>query len=1342
MKGNKMRNVRKRCRINDWKLVNRISGIFIIIFVSATLSTGQIVDKKQFQSYPLIFNLVWGGGCDWWQNQFDWNLTVYCDSIPVKRAQSAYGMKDSIYWSFTTDWNAGEPLNRLMTIPDEWYVRTASGAKISYSGTYLVDPTNYCPQVNGKRFNEKLADTLAVNANPTIWDGVNSDGTWAFPFLNLNDVDLDRNGVADYSETTHGSTAAARQSWICQTWAAGYYTMANRLRTKTGWTNKLLTYWTVKDTMGMHVFNGAGWENAPQNAPVTFDVSFPDAGLNGFNSGKQIFDAWNSVTSAPTPRMNYLSASMASEGSNANCPQPFWQHGQEWYRYMRWTLGMALITDAYYNIQDADASSGVLDHSASFYYDEFKSLLGKPITNGLYHIASNSVWVRFFDNGVVIQYAPASTAASSVTVTDAMISGLVGYSGPYYRMYSNQDTAWNNGSRFSSVNLTAVTPVRWHQGIGDAIILKKTQDTVICPIIVDNAYAGTTPGSSEAVLTNFSWDQGANGGTALDYNPTYNVGYRGSTNARWYRSHMAAAGNGSATAVYTPGINRTGYWRVYEWHGWAGETQSSYVEASNVPCRINYADGYKDTVINQRLNYGKWNLLGTFPYTPSGNKSLTITNNADGVVIADAFKWEWVPSSVPYVPTVPTTPTPSAPSDDTTGVSVTPTLMWSSSTGTDQYHLQVSTDSLFTSVVLNDSTLTAASRQTPTLEYKKTYNWRIAAKNSAGSSAYSTVYQFTTKNPVPSVPVLATPSNGATAVDLTPTLTWNAATGAERYRVQLATDSLFTSIVLNDSTITTTSRQVSTLEYQKLYYWRVAAINSTGSSTYSIPFRFTTKNGVPSAPILATPSNGATGVNLDPVLTWNAVAGATQYRLQVAIDSSFSTIIINDSTITTTSNQMSGLDYQQKYYWKVSAKNNNGTGQWSVTRNFTTIVAAPDVPTLSSPSDGTIDVVLNPVLNWNPVPNAVTYHVQVAVDSLFSSIVVNDSSLSSASRQLTSLLGSTIYYWHVKAKNGTGTSSFSVVLRFATQTQLVVNRSTIDFGNVAIGRSKTDSIMVKNNGSQSVSILSINQTSPQFSVSPQSGTIAPRDSMKVKVVFTPTDKASYSGITSLSITKVTDIETVVTKGSGIRPPKIRRTPSTVTMAMASTGVSRDSFRVYNEGDEELTISTAITTNPKITIFPTSGSVASNDSMTFYVSVENKKSTPDSGFVILVNNSDLMLDSAKIKITLVSGVDDPDGNPAQFTLYENYPNPFNPTTTISYNLIAEAKVVLKIYNVLGEEIRTLADEIQPQGMKTIAWNATDNNNNQVSSGMYFYRLEAVPIQAGESFAQVKKMLLLK
>ncbi len=94
-------------------------------------------------------------------------------------------------------------------------------------------------------------------------------------------------------------------------------------------------------------------------------------------------------------------------------------------------------------------------------------------------------------------------------------------------------------------------------------------------------------------------------------------------------------------------------------------------------------------------------------------------------------------------------------------------------------------------------------------------------------------------------------------------------------------------------------------------------------------------------------------------------------------------------------------------------------------------------------------------------------------------------------------------------------------------------------------------------------------------------------------------------------------------------------------------------------------------------------------------------------------------------------------PAVFSLAANYPNPFNPQTTIQYALPQAADVGLTVYNVLGQPIRTLVAEHQAAGRYAVEWDATNDSGQSVSSGMYFYRL-----QAGGDFLDIKKMLLLK
>ncbi|HRQ55409.1 MAG TPA: alpha-amylase family glycosyl hydrolase [Ignavibacteriaceae bacterium] len=104
----------------------------------------------------------------------------------------------------------------------------------------------------------------------------------------------------------------------------------------------------------------------------------------------------------------------------------------------------------------------------------------------------------------------------------------------------------------------------------------------------------------------------------------------------------------------------------------------------------------------------------------------------------------------------------------------------------------------------------------------------------------------------------------------------------------------------------------------------------------------------------------------------------------------------------------------------------------------------------------------------------------------------------------------------------------------------------------------------------------------------------------------------------------------------------------------------------------------------------------------------------------------------------------------FTLEQNYPNPFNPSTIISYSLpsvtlsgalptgrqVEGSRVILKIYDILGKEVKTLVNQEQSSGVYQVTWNGDDQLGNKVSTGVYFYKIDA-----GE-FIQTKKMLLIK
>ncbi|MEX2117426.1 MAG: FlgD immunoglobulin-like domain containing protein [Bacteroidota bacterium] len=98
-------------------------------------------------------------------------------------------------------------------------------------------------------------------------------------------------------------------------------------------------------------------------------------------------------------------------------------------------------------------------------------------------------------------------------------------------------------------------------------------------------------------------------------------------------------------------------------------------------------------------------------------------------------------------------------------------------------------------------------------------------------------------------------------------------------------------------------------------------------------------------------------------------------------------------------------------------------------------------------------------------------------------------------------------------------------------------------------------------------------------------------------------------------------------------------------------------------------------------------------------------------------------------------------PEEFSISQNFPNPFNPRTEISFGLPEPSSVRVTILDVLGREILTLAEREYPAGYQRVFWKGKDATGNKVGSGVYFYRIVAVG-QSGKQFTKVMKMALTK
>lgn len=380
-------------------------------------------------------------------------------------------------------------------------------------------------------------------------------------------------------------------------------------------------------------------------------------------------------------------------------------------------------------------------------------------------------------------------------------------------------------------------------------------------------------------------------------------------------------------------------------------------------------------------------------------------------------------TTLPDVPAVPVLATPAHASvDQPVSLNVT----WNAVPETDSYHTQVSTDSLFSTIVADQSGIAATSFALNGLTTSTMYYWRVRAVNVSGASAYSSFRSFATVPPASASPTLALPVHQATDIPLNSTFTWNAAPGAITYRLQISTESTFASTVFDQAALAGTSQAVTGLVAGTVYYWRVNATNAGGDSPFSPHREFMTVPVIPGAPSLALPADAATNQPRNLTLSWNSSVGAASYRIQISTDNTFATTWVDSSGITGTSFTASDLTASTTYYWKVSASNPGGSSSFSPARQFGTVPPVPATPVLSSPTNSAANVPTSVLLVWGATAGATAYHLQVASDAGFMSLFVDTTGLSSTTYLLEHLQPDTLYFWRVSAVNIGGANSSSV----------------------------------------------------------------------------------------------------------------------------------------------------------------------------------------------------------------------------------------------------------------------------------------------------------------------------
>ncbi|MGA9365006.1 MAG: T9SS type A sorting domain-containing protein, partial [Bacteroidota bacterium] len=563
-----------------------------------------------------------------------------------------------------------------------------------------------------------------------------------------------------------------------------------------------------------------------------------------------------------------------------------------------------------------------------------------------------------------------------------------------------------------------------------------------------------------------------------------------------------------------------------------------------------------------------------------------------------------------------------------------------------------------------------------------------------------------------------------------------ASSGATSYQVQVSTSSSFTTTVVNQSGITSTSYAVSGLINNTVYYWRVNATNASGTSAYSSNWSFTTIVGAPSAPTLLSPSNAATGVSIPPTLNWNASTGATSYQLQVSTSSSFTTTVVNQSGITATSYAVSGLNNNTVYYWRVNATNAGGTSAYSSNWSFTTSIShgivLPQGWSLIS------SVAMPPDLTLSTVLAKIIPHIELMKDAagqvFWPALSINT-------------IGTWDYHEgyqvHMLSAD-TLTITGSEIRPEATPVPLVQGVNLVPYlrhspmqvdsalasvlNNLVIAKDNAGNVYWPSFGINSIGAMKPSQ-GYQVQVSQACTLVYPANASPGP----PTILAKQGGpVNSSEIPSPLHyrLQTSNTGANAVLLVEGCKLKDGDEIAAWTTRKALVGSGVMSQGRALLTIWGDNTATEDVTEGATEGEPLS---LTFWSAAEQKEGSLTVSSLLDAVTSAKAANSLcyKTDAVWVAQATQVVELPKAFSLSQNYPNPFNPSTVIRYALPKDAMVTLEIFNILGQRVALAVNEEQKAGNHEVIF-----QNSTLGSGIYFCRLTA-----GE-FTATKKMVLIR
>ncbi|MBU1101359.1 MAG: T9SS type A sorting domain-containing protein [Bacteroidetes bacterium] len=677
-------------------------------------------------------------------------------------------------------------------------------------------------------------------------------------------------------------------------------------------------------------------------------------------------------------------------------------------------------------------------------------------------------------------------------------------------------------------------------------------------------------------------------------------------------------------------------------------------------------------------------------------------------------------------------------------------------------------------LLINGELNTSGSGYSPgTLHY-----WMVRTKTHAGqTSSYSAVESFITNGLLSPITLLY-PYDGIETFNNMPYVYWlnYLYSPLVKYQVRYSKNN---SLDINDALDTdftdlpltfNSYAQLEDLDDGATYYWQVAVTNDGGSTLlWSDLFSFTTPASTSSNTFLApTPSYPVAGVTIystsstyywipqtiDATLQYQVRYGASNATTAGQLDAGVNTALTSDYYI-----QVAGLTGNTTYYWQVRTYNGSSYSPWSVVQTFNTdaSINAIKTPILLSPYDGQIVNNLQPTLYWYIDGSGAGYDYTVVYNtdgaqntngnlSGTSNVLGSGATTHLLAKFASDLTNGETYYWQVIASTGGADSAYSSIKSFSVNASstvsitlpipaypvggIVVNTSDPVVHWVVNGAYGHLEFQIRYSTDNTVSggILQNGTVDSDWTsnLSTALSGLTPGATyywqVRARLASTPATMSDYSTVQYFVISAGAS-PVMAILGSPIDGVGINTDTPTLSWILPMSTESTLSYDLEIADNADMTSAEKITGLTE-TQFKHNLTIGKK----YYWRVRSRNTEGEYSYYTGVGDFDI-----KSNIT---ETEDEEALPTEFSIDQNYPNPFNPSTSIRFGLPEASKVRLSIYNILGEEIKTLVNEELDAGYHHVIWNADNNNGSKVVSGAYFYK-----IVSGNNLI-TKKMLFIK